>query len=111
MATAYFLARTGGTTQVLTLVLAGVVTAAFFTALVSLLTYLADPQDALPAIVYWLMGSFALTTYGALGLFAVVLAASGLPPAPLRSRLYRSEGRHVGKEGVSPCRSMCRPYH
>src|SRR3546814_11855752 len=33
------------------------------------------------------MGSFALTTYGELGLFAVVLAAAGLPLAAMRFRI------------------------
>ena len=36
---------------------------AFFGALVSLVTYLADPNDSLPAIVFWLMGSFATATF------------------------------------------------
>lgn len=55
--------RTAGRTPVLMIVLAGVVTSAFFTALVSLVTYIADPEDQLPAIVYWLLGSFAAADY------------------------------------------------
>ena len=43
MTVVYALARQGGRTSVLTLVLAGVVVSAFFGALVSLVTYLADP--------------------------------------------------------------------
>ncbi len=39
------------------LVLSGVITGAFFTALISLIKYVADPDDKLPEIVYWLMGS------------------------------------------------------
>ena len=54
------------------LVLAGVVTSAFFSALISLATYFADPNDSLPAIVFWLMGSFATASY-------VKLAAAALP--------------------------------
>lgn len=45
-------------------VLAGVVVGSFFTALVSLVTYLADPYTTLPAIVFWLLGSVASATYG-----------------------------------------------
>lgn len=56
-------ARSGGRTPVLMIVLAGVVTGAFFMALVSLITYIADPEDQLPAIVYWLLGSFASADY------------------------------------------------
>ena len=48
--------RTGGA---LTVVLAGVVVGGFFSALLTLAEYLADPQSTLPAIVYWLLGSFA----------------------------------------------------
>ncbi|MEM1139180.1 MAG: iron ABC transporter permease, partial [Pseudomonadota bacterium] len=36
----------------------GIVTSAFFTALISLIKYVADPEDSLPTIVYWLLGSF-----------------------------------------------------
>jgi iron complex transport system permease protein len=45
-------------------VLAGVVIGAFFSALVSLITYVADPYSQLPAIVFWLLGSLATATYG-----------------------------------------------
>lgn len=45
--------------EVLVLVLAGVIVGALFGAGVSLLTYLADPYDQLPAITFWLLGSLA----------------------------------------------------
>ena len=38
------------------IVLGGVISAAFFTALTSLVKYVADPYNQLPAIVYFLMG-------------------------------------------------------
>ncbi len=41
------------------LVLGGIISGAFFTSLVSILKYLADPYNQLPAIVYWLMGNLA----------------------------------------------------
>ena len=41
----------------LVLVLAGIITGAFFSALLSLVKYMADPYDTLPAIIFWLMGS------------------------------------------------------
>lgn len=44
---------------VLMLVLVGILIASVFTALISATKYLADPYDRLPAITYWLMGSFA----------------------------------------------------
>ena len=59
----YLLSRSQGRSPVLMLVLSGVIAGAFFTALISLVKYVADPYDKLPAIVVWLMGSFATMTY------------------------------------------------
>jgi iron complex transport system permease protein len=47
--------------EVLVLVLAGIIIGTLFGAGVSLLTYLADPYDQLPAITFWLLGSLAAT--------------------------------------------------
>lgn len=46
--------------RLLLLVLSGIVVSALFTALLSLVKYMADPHDQLPAITYWLMGGFSL---------------------------------------------------
>ncbi|HYP57141.1 MAG TPA: iron ABC transporter permease [Beijerinckia sp.] len=46
-----------GPASIITLVLGGMISGAFFTAALSILKYMADPYDQLPAIVYWLMGS------------------------------------------------------
>jgi iron complex transport system permease protein len=56
------MSRKAGRSSILMLVLSGVVVSALFSALVSLATYFADPNDTLPAIVFWLMGSFASAT-------------------------------------------------
>jgi iron complex transport system permease protein len=45
--------------SVVTLVLGGIISGSLFTAILSLVKYLADPYNQLPAIVYWLMGSLA----------------------------------------------------
>jgi len=45
-----------------TLVLAGMVVAAIFQALIAGLKYVADPTDALPTITFWLLGSLARVT-------------------------------------------------
>lgn len=42
------------------LVLAGMIVGSLFTALLSVIKYMADPYDKLPAIVYWLMGSLSM---------------------------------------------------
>jgi iron complex transport system permease protein len=62
VAITYLLARVYQTTPVLMLVLSGVVVAAFFSALLSGAKFVADPESKLPAITYWLMGSFNATT-------------------------------------------------
>lgn len=45
--------------SMLVLLLAGLLSAALFNGALSLLKYLADPQEQLPSIVYWLLGSLA----------------------------------------------------
>lgn len=54
---AYALARIRGQTPIVTLILAGVIVGSIFSALVSLLKYIAN-DSALREIVFWLMGGF-----------------------------------------------------
>lgn len=56
---AYSLAYTRGHVPNTMLILAGVVTSSLFNAGVSVMKYLADPYDDLPAITFWLMGSLS----------------------------------------------------
>lgn len=42
------------------LVLGGVISGSLFTALLSVVKYVADPYSTLPAIIYWLMGSLSM---------------------------------------------------
>jgi iron complex transport system permease protein len=58
-----WIARIDGRTEPVTVLLAGLVVGALFSALVSLIQFVADPNGSLPAIVYWLMGSFASATW------------------------------------------------
>lgn len=48
---------------VLTIVLAGIVIDALFSAMISITQFVADPETSLPAIVFWLMGSFSSATW------------------------------------------------
>jgi iron complex transport system permease protein len=59
----YMLSRFYRTTPTLILVLSGIIVGAFFTALISLTKYVADPYEKLPAITFWLMGSLAAVRY------------------------------------------------
>ena len=54
------LARVYRISGTIMLVLGGVISGALFAALLSLVKYLADPYNQLPAIVYWLMGNLSL---------------------------------------------------
>jgi iron complex transport system permease protein len=49
----------GGRDPILTLVLTGVVVGSLFAAGIALVKYVADPFNQLPAITFWLLGSFA----------------------------------------------------
>lgn len=55
---AYTISKASKGDSVITLVLAGMVVSALFSAALSLLQYLADPYEQLPAIVFWIMGGF-----------------------------------------------------
>ncbi|WP_297918184.1 iron ABC transporter permease, partial [uncultured Campylobacter sp.] len=48
--------------SVIVLVLGGVISGSLFTSLLSVLKYAADPNDALPAITYFLMGSLGFAS-------------------------------------------------
>ena len=48
----------GGRDPILTLILTGVVVGSLFGAGVALVKFVSDPHDQLPAIVFWLLGSF-----------------------------------------------------
>jgi len=76
----YLLARVYQTTPVLMLVLSGVVVAAFFSALLSGTKFVADPENKLPAITYWLLGSFNAATLRSVAIVlpAIVAGTTGL---------------------------------
>jgi iron complex transport system permease protein len=81
------IARVDGRSDPVMVVLAGVVVGALFAALVSLIQFLADPNSSLPAIVFWLMGSFASVTWPRVWLAAPVLAAAAVVLSLMRFRI------------------------
>ena len=83
----YFMSQIGRRMPILMLVLSGVITGAFFSALISLVKFIADPQNKLPAIVYWLMGSFASVDGQKVLLLLIPVAAGGLLLYRLRFRI------------------------
>lgn len=74
----YWISRVKSQRSVVMIVLSGMVVSALFQAFVSLLKYLADPEDELPSITYWLLGSMSSVTYTNLlfGLPCIVLGAA-----------------------------------
>lgn len=73
--------------NILALVLAGVVVSGFFGALVSLVQYLADTEDKLPAMVFWLLGSFATANWEKFWLIAGPVVVGSLLLLGLRWRI------------------------
>ncbi|WP_374625380.1 FecCD family ABC transporter permease [Devosia sp.] len=69
------IARVDGRTEIITVILSGMVVGSLFSALLSLIQFVADPNSSLPAIVYWLMGSFATATWERVLIAAPVLLA------------------------------------
>jgi len=90
---------------VLVLVLSGIIISSLFGALLSMLKYVADPDDKLPAITYWLMGSLANIRMNDLSVILPVLLAGSIPLMMVSWRLNvlsfgedeaRSLGVHTG---------------
>jgi len=63
VALSYFAGRVSKVTTSVTLILGGVIVSSFFSALISILKFIADPYSQLPSISFWFMGSFADVHY------------------------------------------------
>ena len=72
---AYALSRASRINTTLSMVLAGMMTSSVFTSATSLIKLLADTDEALPAITYWLMGSILSVRQGDLLFLAVPILA------------------------------------
>ncbi len=79
--------RIRGHDPVLTLVLAGVVIGSLLGSGIALTKYLADPYNQLPAITYWLLGSFASIAKKDLAVALPVIVIALLPLFLLRWRI------------------------
>ncbi len=89
------ISRTYAKSSNLTLVLSGIITGGFFSALVSFIKSVADPLDKMPAIVFWLMGSFARVSKSDL-LYSLLLM--GLPLLVLFLIRWRINVLAMGEE-------------
>ncbi len=73
--------------SMLMMILAGMVISSLFSALVSLVKYVADPQDVLPVITFWLLGSFSGITRSSMLLGAPLILVGTVLIFLLRFRL------------------------
>ena len=74
----WWVARVYSQTPTIMLVLGGVIVSSVFSALVSLLKYMADAATQLPSIVYWLMGSLSSAGYDDFWALGVIAAGSAV---------------------------------
>ncbi len=99
----YGLTRIYKTSSILVMVLSGVIVGAFFSALISLIKYVADPYDKLPVIVFWLMGSLATISMKDLLIILLPVSAGTIAMLALRWKIGvlsmgEEEARSLGLE-------------
>lgn len=91
-----------GRNMTIYLILIGMVVSAMFSALLSIIKYLADPMLQLPQITYWLMGSFANVTTKDLPYCILFFSIGAIPIFLLRWKmnllsLSEYEARSMGE--------------
>ncbi|XUA21028.1 FecCD family ABC transporter permease [Citrobacter sp. OP27] len=99
----YLIATLQGRESTLALILSGIILSGFFAALVSLMQYLADTEEVLPNIVFWLLGSFATANWHKVMLVAgpVLLAGAVLFALRWRINLLSLDEKDARALGVS----------
>lgn len=113
VALSYFLSKSigKGTNIILLLVLCGMTVNTLFQALVSITKYLADTDEQLPAMTYWLMGSLAKVSYTDILFFLIPFVLGVIPIMALRWKLNllsfgEDEAKSMGIS-VSTVRIIC----
>ena len=84
------------------LLLIGMIISSVFSALLSVLKYIADPDNQLPQITYWLMGSMSKVTMEDIRVYIIFFAFGVVPLLLLRWRmnlltLSESEAKSLGE--------------
>lgn len=67
--------RVNGKSSLIMMILSGIMVSALFQALISIVKYIADPEDLLPSITYWLMGSLSSVSVKYLTVSALLIIA------------------------------------
>lgn len=113
VALSYFLSKSigKGSNTVLLLVLCGMTINTLFQAFVSITKYLADTDEQLPAMTYWLMGSLAKVSYKDLTFFLIPFVLGVIPIFSLRWKFNllsfgEDEAKSMGID-VSTVRIVC----
>lgn len=84
---AFAVSRARSQAPPLVLVLSGVVVGSFFTALISIIKYVADPYEKLPTIIFWLMGSLGRVTPEVIAVAAPLMGLSMIALGAMRWRM------------------------
>lgn len=100
----YWIARVYRQTPTIMLILGGTIVSSVFSALVSLMKYVADADTQLPSIVYWLMGSLSSVGFDhfwalvpiAVGTVVLVATAWRIDVLSMGDKEARSLGINVG---------------
>jgi iron complex transport system permease protein len=98
------LSRIKSESSILALVLSGIIISAVFNALISLVKFLADTDSQLPAITFWLMGSFSNVTFEDLGkiFIPIVLGISVLIGIRWRINVLTLGDEEAKTLGINP---------
>lgn len=106
---AMLMARMHKSDSTIMLVLGGIISGALFTALLSVVKYLADPYSQLPAIVYWLMGNLSMSDTGTIlkagfplciGVLGIVFMSKHLNALSMGDEEAKTLGISVGRVRV-----------
>lgn len=105
----YMIGKIYDTAPVIMLVLGGVIVSSIFSALLSLIKYIADPYVELPSIVFWLMGSLSSASYKSIlissipifiGLAGLMFMRWRINVLSMGDREARSMGLNIGLDRV-----------
>lgn len=96
--------RVKGQSQTISYILAGIIVTSVFSALTSLIKYVADTEDQLPSIIFWLMGSFANKGYDDLNLITlpILLGIFGLIVIRWRLNILSLGEEEAFSLGINP---------
>ena len=83
----YLIGRRGRGSRTMNILLAGIVVSSLFSAGISCIKLVADPNSKLPEITYWLMGSLSGTRMKDAGFLLLPLLFGGIPLLVLRWRI------------------------